>query len=123
MFRRLLSLLLAIALFGAMGQGAAFAARTADPAMQMAHMTMGMADCMKMMDQSGPEKAKADKHKSCTPADCVNFMLACSGLAALPANDATPALAATFGKTAYLPGVASSMRGLSPPPTIQPPIA
>ena len=75
MVRRVLSFLLMFALLGVIGQSAAYAARGPDP-MQAEHMTMSMADCMKMMDQSASEKAtKPAKHKGCTPADCLNYML------------------------------------------------
>lgn len=123
MVRRVLSLLLMIALLGVTGQSAAYAARGPDP-MQSEHMSMNMADCMKMMDQSASEKAaKPAKHRDCTPADCLNYMIACAGIAAAIPDTATPKLAVYDRRVAHLAGLASPLRGRSPPPDIQPPIA
>lgn len=123
MLRRLISLLLAVALLGVTGQSAAYAARGPDP-MQSAHMTMPMADCMKMMEQAGPGKAaKSDKHKGCTPTDCLNYMIACAGIAAALPDDLTPSLAAYDRRAILRPSLASPMQGRSLPPDIQPPIA
>jgi hypothetical protein len=123
MVRRLISLLLAVALLGVTGQSAAYAARGPDP-MQSAHMTMDMADCMKMMEQAAPDKAaKNDKHKGCTPADCLNYMIACAGIAAALPNELTPSLV-TYDRRAILrPSLADPLQGRSLPPDIQPPIA
>lgn len=123
MVHRLISLLLAVALFGAMGQSAAFAAKAADPAMQSMHMTMSMADCMRMMEQASTDKAKPAKHKGCTPADCFNFMTACSGLAAAPVDDATPSLFAARYRSTQLAAIETPLRGQSRLPDIRPPIA
>lgn len=123
MVRRLIALLLAVALFGVMGQSAAFAAKAADPAMQSMHMTMSMADCMKMMEQAGTDKAKPAKHKGCTPADCFNFMMACSGLAAAPVDDATPSLFAARYKSIPLAAIQTLLVGQTSSPDIRPPIA
>lgn len=123
MARRVLSLLLTIALLGVTGQSAAYAAHGPDP-MQSAHMTMAMADCMKMMDQSASDKATSPaKHKNCTPADCLNYMTACAGItAAIP--DATATRFVVYDRRAMQrPALASPLRGRSPPPDIQPPIA
>ena len=123
MVRRLISLLLAMVLLGVTGQSAAYAARGPDP-MQSAHMTMSMADCMKMMDQAGPEKATGfGKHKGCTPADCLNFMIACAGITAALPNDLTPSLVAYDRQAIQRPGLASPLHGRSLPPDIQPPNA
>lgn len=123
MVRRLISLLLAVALLGATGQSAAHAARGPNP-MQSAHMTMGMADCMKMMAGAAPEKATmSGKHKGCTPADCLKSMIACAGIAAALPNDLTPLLVVYDRLAIQRPGLARPMRGRSPPPDIQPPIA
>ncbi len=125
MVRRLISFLLAVALFGVMSQSAAFAARAADPAMQSMHMTMTttMADCMKMMGQASTDKAKPAKHKGCTPADCFNFMTACSGLAAAPVDDATPSLVAARSRSIQLAATETLLAGQSRSPDIRPPIA
>jgi len=123
MFRRILSLLLAIALLGATGQSAAYAAR-GPGTMQSAHMAMPMADCMKMMDQAAPEKAgKPAKHKGCTPADCLDYMIACAGIAAAIPDAASPTFVAYDRRVMPLAGLAHPLRGRSPPPDIQPPIA
>jgi hypothetical protein len=115
--------LLAIALLGVTGQSAAYAARGPDP-MQSTHMTMLMADCMKMMEQAAPDKAaKFSKHKGCTPADCLNYMIACAGIAAALPNGLTPSLVAYDRRAILRPGLANPMQGRSLPPDIQPPIA
>lgn len=123
MVRRVLSLLLALALIGATGESAAYAAHGPDP-MQSAHMEMSMSDCMKMMDQAGPEKATKDgKHKGCTPADCLNYMIACAGIAAaLPANAVAVRVAYSRDAT-QRPALSSTLHGLAFPPDIKPPIA
>ncbi len=119
MVRRLISLLLAVALLGVTGQSAAYAARGPGP-MQ----SMPMADCMKMMEQAGPEKATGSgKHKGCTPADCLNYMIACAGIAAALPNDLTPSLVAYDRRAVLRPSLASPLHGRSPPPDIQPPNA
>ncbi|AOH87115.1 hypothetical protein AWL63_23355 (plasmid) [Sphingomonas panacis] len=123
MVRRLISLLLAIALLGVTGQSAAYAAHGPDP-MQSAHMSMDMADCMKMMEQAAPNKAtKSGKHKGCTPADCLNFMISCAGIAAALPNDPTPSLVAYNRRAILRPSLADPLQGRSQPPDIQPPIA
>jgi hypothetical protein len=123
MVRRLISLLLAAALIGVTGQSAAYAARGLDP-MQSAHMMMSMADCMKMMEQTAPEKAtKSGKHKGCTPADCLNYMIACAGITAALPNDLTPSFVAYDRRAILHPSLASPMQGRSLQPDIQPPIA
>ncbi len=123
MLRRLISLLLAVALLGVTGQSAAYAARGPDP-MQSAHMTMPMADCMKMMEQAAPDKAtKSGNHKRCTPADCLNYMIACAGITAALPNDLTPSLVAYDRRSIQRPGLTTPMHGRSLPPDIQPPIA
>lgn len=123
MVRRVLSLLLMIALIGVTGQSAAYAARGPDP-MQSAHMDMSMVDCMKMMDQAAPEKAsKPTKHKGCTPADCLNYMIACAGIAAALPNDPAPSLVAYDRRAILRPSLADPLQGRSLPPDIQPPIA
>jgi hypothetical protein len=123
MVRRLISLLLAVTLLGVTGQSAAYAAHGPDP-MQSAHMAMPMADCMKMMEQAGPENAtKSDKHKGCTPADCLNYMIACAGITAALPNDLTPSLVAYDRRAVLRPSLASPLHGRSPPPDIQPPNA
>ncbi len=123
MVRRLISLLLAVALLGVTGQSAAYAARGPDP-MQSAHMMMPMADCMKMMEQAAPEKAtKSGKHKGCTPADCLNYMIACAGITAALPNDLTPSLIVYDRRAILRPSLANPMQGRSLPPDIQPPIA
>lgn len=121
MLRHMVSLLLLLALFGAASQGVAYAASPAEP-MQAAHMSMSMADCMKMMRQDSSSKAGAAEHKGCTPNDCVNFMMACSGLAAVPATDATPTL--VRHEPSSLPGaqIQPLLVGQSSPPGIRPPI-
>jgi hypothetical protein len=122
MLRRVLFLLLMVALFGVTGQSAAYAARGPDP-MRSAHMTMSMADCMKMMDQSASEKsAKPARHKGCTPADCLNYMIACAGITAAIPDAAAPKLAFHDRRVTHLVGFAHPLRGRSPPPDIQPPI-
>jgi len=123
MVRRVLSLLLMIALIGVTGQSAAYTAQGPDP-MQSAHMDMSMADCMKMMDQSAPEKAtKPAKHKGCTPADCFNYMIACAGIAAAVPDMAHPQLVVYDRRAMQRPGLVNPLRGRSQPPDIQPPIA
>jgi hypothetical protein len=123
MVRRLVSLLLAITLLALTGQSAAYAMRGPDP-MQSTHMAMPMADCMKMMERAAPDKAtKSDRHKSCTPADCLNYMIACAGIVAAMPNDLTPALVAYDRRAILRPSLASPMQGRSLPPDIQPPIA
>ncbi len=90
------------------------------------HMTMPMdtADCMTMMQQGAPDKAsKASKHKGCTPAGCLNFMMACSGIAVALPGDPTAMLVAFDQKSLRQPSIVRAMRGRSPPPDIQPPIA
>lgn len=121
MVRRLVSLLLAIALLGVSGQGAAYAARVPGP---MQSMHMSPADCMKMMAQVGAEKAtKSKKSKRCTPADCLNYMIACAGISAALPNDLTPSLVVYGVREMQRPGLASPIFGRSLPPDIQPPIA
>lgn len=120
MVRRLVSLLLAVALLGMSGQGAAYAARTPGP---MQSMHMGAADCMTMMTQAAPEKAtRPGKSKRCTPTDCLNYMIACAGLSAALPNDPTPSLLVFDVRELQRPGLASPIFGRSLPPDIQPPI-
>lgn len=123
MVRRLLSLLLAVALLGVTGRSAAYAARGPAP-MRSAAMSMGMADCMAMMGQAAPEKATmSGKHKGRTPADRLNCMIACAGIvAALPADPA-PSRVAYDRRAIQRPGLARPMPGRSLQPDIQPPIA
>ncbi len=116
MVRRFLSLLLAIALFGAVGQSAAVAAAASGPAMPSKHMTMNMADCMKMMQPSGP-------HRDCAPGDCPNVLMACSNLAMVPPASITP-VPATHQREAFLAGsIVPLLIGQSVSPDIRPPIA
>lgn len=123
MIRRIVSFLLTIALFGVTGQSAAYAARGTD-LMQSAHMAMSMADCMKMMDQSALEKAaKPAKHKGCTPADCLNYMITCAGITASIPDTTVPKLVAYDRRATQRPGLANPLSGRAPPPDIQPPIA
>ncbi len=122
MLRQFLSLLLAIALLGLTGQSAAYSASGPRPM----HMTMSMdtADCMKMMQQGASDKAsKASKHRGCTPADCLNFMMACSGITAALPPETTATFVAYHDRSLQQPGLVRAMRGRSPPPDIQPPIA
>ena len=119
MVRRFFSVLLLLALFGVAGQSAAFAAREPMPCDHMS-----MADCVKMMEQSVSDSAaKPAKHKSCTPADCLNYLIACAGItAALP--DTAVTVAVVYDRIAIQrPDVAAPLRGRSLPPDIQPPIA
>lgn len=122
MLRHMVSLLLLLALFGAASQHVAYAASPAG-SMQAAHMSMSMADCMKMMQQGGASKAGAAKHKGCTPNDCVNFMMACSGLAAVPATGATPTLVQYEPPSLHDAAIQPLLVGQSSPPGIRPPIA
>ena len=128
MVRRFISLLLAVALLGVTGQGAACAARAPD-AMPSAYGSMAMTDCMKMMEQAAPEKATrsgghGDKHGGYTPADCLKCMIACAGIAAALPDAPTPPPDGTYDRLAIRrPGLASPMHGRSLPPDIQPPIA
>jgi hypothetical protein len=123
MVRRFLSLLLAVILLGVTGQRASFAAREPNP-MQSTHMMMSMADCMKMMEQATPEKAgNASGHKGCTPADCLNHMIACSGIVAALPEDPVSSLVAYDRHAMQRPGLTRAMRGRSLIPEIQPPIA
>jgi hypothetical protein len=119
MLRHMVSLLLLLALFGAASQRVAYAASPT----QAAHMSMSMADCMKMMQQDSSSKAGAAKHKGCTPNDCVNFMMACSGLAAVPAVDATPTLARYTPSSIHDAAIQPLLLGQSLPPVVRPPIA
>jgi len=122
MVRRFLSLLLAVALLGLTAQSAAYAASRPRP-MPIA-MSMDTNDCMKMMQQAAPDKAsKGSTHKSCTPADCLNFMMACSGIALTLPDDPTAMLVAFDQRSLPQPPLVRAMRGRSPPPDIQPPIA
>jgi hypothetical protein len=116
MIRRLISLLLAVALLGVTGQSAAYAAR-GPGSMQSAHV----ANCMKMTELAAPHKAA--KHKDCMPADCLNYMIACAGIAALSPDDATPSFVTYDRRSLQRPGRAIPLRGRSLPPDIQPPIA
>ncbi|MBW7926059.1 MAG: hypothetical protein H3C59_15160 [Burkholderiaceae bacterium] len=123
MVRRLISLLFAVALLGVTGQGVAYAARGPDP-MQSAHMTMPMADCMKMMEQAAPADADTPgKHRGGTLADCLGDMIACAGIAVAVPDTIIPALVAYDHSTAHRPGLASPLHGRSLAPDIQPPIA
>ncbi len=123
MVRRLLSLLLAVALFGVSGQGSARAARGPDPMRSMS-MQMSTADCMKMMARAAPEKAPASgKRKGCTPADCLDCAIACAGIAAALPDEPTPSPLSYHRVAIQRPGLARPMRGRSLPPDIQPPIA
>lgn len=122
MLRHMVSLLLLLALFGAASQRVAYAASPVGP-MQAAHISMGVADCMKMMRQGDSSKAGAAKHKNCTPNDCVNFMMACSGLAAVPATDATPTLVHYQPSPVHDAAIQPLLVGQSSPPGIRPPIA
>lgn len=123
MVRRILSLLLAVALFGVAGQSAVYAANQPAP-MQAMHMTMSMDDCMTMMAQAGPAKSsKAGRHGGCMPGDCRNFMLACSGLAAMPVGDVMPTLPAYSQDSVLPPQIAVLLIGQTSPPDIRPPIA
>lgn len=123
MVRRLISLLFAVALLGVTGQGVAYAARGPDP-MQSAHMTMPMADCMKMMEQAASADADTPgKHRSGTPADCLGDMIACVGIAAAVPDTVAPALVTYDRSAAHRPGLASPLHGRSLAPDIQPPIA
>ncbi|WP_174273611.1 hypothetical protein [Sphingomonas bacterium] len=124
MVRRLISLLLAVALLGVTGQSAAYAASAPVP---MQSMHMATADCM-MMAQAAPEKATglgthSSKHKGCTPADCLNCMIACAGIAAALPDELMPSLVAYDRRTIQRPGLARPMHGRSLLPDIQPPIA
>lgn len=123
MVRRILSVLIVMALLGVGGQSSAYASSIPGP-VQPAHMAMSMDDCMKMMDQSAPEKAsKPAEHKGCTPADCLNYMIACAGMTAAIPDTAAPKLAAYDRRVTHLAGLAHPLRGRSAPPDIQPPIA
>lgn len=122
MLRHMVSLLLLLALFGAASQRVAYAASPAG-SVQAAHMAMSMTDCMKMMQQDGASKAGAAKHKGCTPNDCVNFMMACSGLAAVPATDATPTLVRYEPSAIHDAAIQPLLVGQSSPPGFRPPIA
>lgn len=123
MIRRLLSLLLMIALFGVSGQSAVYAAHGPD-AIESAHLAMSTDDCMKMMEQSVSEKgAKPAKPKGCTPADCLNYMIACAGITAAIPDTAIPKLVVYDRRAMHRPGLVNPLRGRSPPPDIQPPIA
>jgi hypothetical protein len=116
--RRFLSLLLALALLGV--TSASYAARAPSP-MQPQHATMAVADCMKMMDQAG--HGNAGKHKGCTPADCVNCMVTCAGVATAVPNE-TPAALIVYDRGSMQGSILTNpLRGRSPPPDIQPPIA
>lgn len=121
MIRRFAFLFLLLALIGATGQAASAAAMSAKS--PCADMAMSAADCMKMMAAAEAGKSPAEKHKGCTPADCLNFMLACSGLSAVPANDVNPAAAPLFATPDYPPATAVSLTGVSLPPAYDPPIA
>ncbi len=123
MVRRFLSLLLAIALFGAVGQSAAVAAGAASPAMPSKHMTMSMADCMKMMQASGPEKTAPGPHKGCVPGDCPNVMMTCSSLTAVPAADVTTVVPTDQQGALLVGSSAPTLTGQSVAPDIRPPIA
>lgn len=121
MVRRVLSLLLTIMLLGMSGQSAAYAARGPDP-VESEHMAMP--DCMKMMEPPAPDKATGPgKHKDCTPADCLNYMIACAGIAAAIPDTSAPKFAAYDRRVTYLAGLVTPLRGRSPPPDLQPPIA
>lgn len=121
MIRRFAFLFLLLALVGATGQAASATAPVERS--PCADMAMSAADCMKMMASAEAGKTPAEKHKGCTPADCLNFMLACSGLSAIPANDVVPAAAPLFTASDYPPPTAVSMTGVSLPPANDPPIA
>ena len=125
MVRRLLSLLLAVALLGMTGQSAAYAARGPGT---MPSMRMSTADCMKMMQQVAPGRMakpgnRTGRHMDCTPADCLGCMIAGAGIAAALPDDPTPSLVAYDRRAIQRPGLASPMHGRSLPPDIQPPIA
>ena len=125
MVRRLISLLLAVALLGVTGQSAAYAARGPD---LMPSMHMSTADCMKMMARAAPEKpATSGKHtrkqKGCTPTDCLSCMIAGAGIAAALPTAMTPSLVAYDRRAIRRPGLARPMHGRSLQPDIQPPIA
>jgi hypothetical protein len=121
MIRRFAFLFLLFAFISATGQAASATAPAGkSPCVDMA---MSAADCMKMMASSDAGKAPAEKHKGCTPADCLNFMTACSGLSAVPANDVVPAPAPLIAAADYPPRSTASMIGLSLPPANDPPIA
>ncbi|OAH44687.1 hypothetical protein AX777_20680 [Sphingobium yanoikuyae] len=108
-----------IALFGVAGQSAAYAAREPMPCDHMS-----MADCMKMMEQSVSDStAKPAKHKDCTPADCLNYMIACAGITAAIPDTAVATLVVYDRSAMQRPGIVTPLRGRSPPPDIQPPIA
>jgi hypothetical protein len=120
MVRLIVGLLLALALLGNATQAAAFAGT---PAANTAldHMA-GMADCMAMMGSHASESAKP-KQKGCTPATCLNFMLACSGLAAIPAVDAAPMFFSATTPEIPPTLAPATMVGQTSPPDIRPPIA
>ncbi len=121
MVRRVLSLLLTLALFVVTEQSAAFAQRGPEP---MQSEQMAMADCMQMMDQaSAIEGGQPERHKNCTPTDCLNYMIACAGISAALPSSATPELLAYYRQATQRPGLENPMFGRSPPPDIQPPIA
>jgi len=120
MLRRFAFLLVLFALFGAAGTAVSAASLESSPCAEMA---MTPADCMKMMAAPDAEKSSPEKHKGCTPGDCLKFMLACSGISAVPANEA-PLAAIAFSERADFPlQLVASLAGVSPPPPYDPPIA
>ena len=119
MIRQILSLLLSIALFSAVGQSAASAAQGPMPA---GNMAMSMADCMNMMQSASDQYHGPSKHKGCTPADCLNYMVACSGMALALPDTVPSAVRSYIANSIVTLNVTVPLRGRSPPPDIQPPI-
>jgi hypothetical protein len=117
MIRHVISLLLSIALLGAVGQSAT---AMAECPMQSGHVMMSSADCMQMMQEKSTETGK---HKGCTPVDCLNHMIACSGMA-LAMPDFITSDHVLYARDMVLTmGPSTPLRGRSPPPDIQPPNA
>ena len=115
MLRRLISLILMIAFFGA-------AQASAAAAPPCATTQMSAADCMAMMDRAKSEDAGGGPTRGCTPADCMNFMIGCSGLTALPASLETLTVAVLDRSLNRQQSIQNPMIGRTPPPDIRPPI-
>jgi hypothetical protein len=123
MIRRIATFLLAMALFSLTAQTAAFATGIVCPEMQAAHANQSVADCAQMMSQAGAAKGKPAKHGNCTPSDCLSMALACGSLGPMPAADSAPSFFVADSKVLHLASLLVPLRGRSPPPDIQPPIA
>jgi hypothetical protein len=123
MLRRFVSLMLLIAFCGAVTQSAAFAAQGGDPQMHGMMTGSASADCMDAMKQGVSHAAHATRHKDCAPGSCSNFMLACSGLAALPVGEGAPPPRHGTPSSIRHASFERVLTGTSRLPDIRPPIA